>query len=56
MEEKNTNIQADVQQELETLTNVDPAILNEKFQDIKEDKDRMNAIIERWSKFDFLQG
>lgn len=56
MEEKNTNIQADVQQELETLTNVDPAILNEKFQDVKEDKDRMNAIIERWSKFDFLQG
>ena len=56
MEEKNTNIQADVQQELETLTNVDPAILNEKFQDVKEDKDRMNVIIERWSKFDFLQG
>ena len=56
MEEKNTNIQADVQQELEMLTDVNPEILNEKFQDIKEDKDKMNAIVERWSKFDFLQG
>ena len=56
MEEKNTNIQADVQQELEMLTDVNPEILNEKFQDVKEDKDKMNAIVERWSKFDFLQG
>lgn len=56
MEEKNTNIQADVQKELEMLTDVNPEILNEKFQDVKEDKDKMNAIVERWSKFDFLQG